>query len=181
MRGFISNNIVLACGNAKALTHYYWKAKSLGYCNYNCRVCLIYPEELEKLIFFKAMKALLWKVSLGSYLSLKHRGYQEVRHKDSNFSYFPCTLWLLSHNKVIKKKKKVACFPLWSWVAHMPSSQVSAEGWGVHSSWLQRVALRHWDLCWCSSVSSLQILIVLGSPGGKEATPSFFHSQDCDS
>lgn len=59
MRGFISNNIVLARGNAKALTHYYRRAKSLGYCNLNDRVGAIYREELEKLIFLKAMKALL--------------------------------------------------------------------------------------------------------------------------
>lgn len=59
MRAFISNNIVLAHGNAKALTSYYGEAKSLGYCNRNCGVPLIYPEELQKLIFSKAMKALL--------------------------------------------------------------------------------------------------------------------------
>jgi hypothetical protein len=59
MRAFISNNIVLAFGNVKALTSYYGEAKSLGYCNCNCRVPLIYLEELQKLIFLKAMEALL--------------------------------------------------------------------------------------------------------------------------
>ena len=49
----------MARGNTKALTHYHRGAKSLGYCNLNSRVGAIYREELEKLIFLKAMEALL--------------------------------------------------------------------------------------------------------------------------
>jgi hypothetical protein len=69
MRGFISNNIVLACGNAKVLTHYYREAKCLGYCNCNCRVRLICLEELGKLICFQSnesfiVKSLIRKLSV---------------------------------------------------------------------------------------------------------------------
>lgn len=47
------------------------EAKSLRYCNYNCRVCLIHIKELEKLVFFQSNKGFIIKTLIRKLFDLK--------------------------------------------------------------------------------------------------------------
>lgn len=83
------------------------EAKSLRYCNCNCRVCLIHLGELEKLAFFQSNEGFIIKSLIRKLSVPKTYRLSEVRYKKSNFSYFSSTFWLLSHTEVMKKKNSL--------------------------------------------------------------------------